>query len=282
MQIKLIGAAIDKCAGIVGAFDTPDVLQPLLKDVNLKIKDIVRYTDGRHDLNKLETYFMSLANLVNSTLVSKNFPIVVGGDHSCAIGTWSGVATYLMKKQQSLGLIWIDAHMDSHTPQTSATGNIHGMPLAALMGYGYEELISILDKNPKLNPANLVLIGIRSYEKEELELLNRLGVKIYYNHDVNERGFATVFNEAWQYLEKHTSKIGLSVDVDGFDPEFTPGVGTAEPDGVNFNQFMDEYVKLDASKLIALEIAETNHHLDPSGKTLECVAKIIRATQKLV
>lgn len=282
MQIKLIGAAIDKCAGILGAADTPRELQALLKDVNLEIKDTIYYNDGRHDLNKLETYFTSLANLVSSTLTSKNFPLIIGGDHSCAIGSWSGVSAYLMKKNQSLGLIWIDAHMDSHTPQTTMSGNIHGMPLATLMGYGYEELIHILNKNPKLDPTNLILIGIRSYENAEYDLLNKLGVKIYYSHEVDERGFATIFSEAWQYLDTHTSKIGLSIDVDGFDPEFTPGVGTAEPNGINFNQFIEEYVKLDASKLIALEIAEANHRLDSSGKTLDCVARIVKATQKLV
>jgi|SRR6185437_1930744 len=291
MNIKLIGAAIDSCAGIAGAADTPGMLNSLLNNTllhdaslhnnDLQINQIITYSDGRNNVPLLKDYFTDLATAVKEALESESFPLVIGGDHSCAIGTWSGVSGFLAEKNQTLGLIWIDAHMDAHTPQTSHSGNIHGMPLATLLGYGFNEFLNIINSNPKLKPENVILIGIRSYEEEEATLLNSLGVKVYYNHDVTKLGFSRVFNDAWQDLSAKVDKIGLSIDVDGFDPEFAPGVGTAVPNGLNFNQFMDAYTKIDANKLLAVEIAETNPLLDEQNKTLNCVLNIVKATQEL-
>jgi arginase len=280
MNIKLIGAAIDKCAGIAGAADTPEMLNTLHNN-DLQISQTIRYLGMRNNISSLKDYFTDLAIAVKETLERKEFPLVIGGDHSCAIGTWSGVSGFLAEKNQTLGLIWVDAHMDAHTPQTSHSGNIHGMPLATLFGYGFDEFINIINSTPKLKPENVILIGIRSYEPEEAALLNQLGVKVYYNYDVSKLGIATVFNDAWQDLAAKVDQIGLSVDVDGFDPEFTPGVGTIVTDGINFDEFMDVYTKMDASKLIAVEITEANPILDEQNKTLICVADIVKATRDL-
>ncbi len=278
MDVKLIGAAIDRCAGISGAADTPEMLNKML-DHDLQINQILSYTDGRNNISSLKDYYTDLANVVEETLNEQKFPLIIGGDHSCAIGTWSGVAKFLAQNSQTLGLIWIDAHMDSHTPDTSHSGNIHGMPLATLFGFGFDEFVNILDLSPKLKPQNVALIGIRSYEPEEALLLDKLGVKIYYNYDVSRLGIDKVFNEAWQDLSAKVDKIGLSIDVDGFDPQFTPGVGTIVTDGIDFNQFIDAYNKIDANKLVAVEIAETNPILDEQNKTLICVADIVKATR---
>jgi|SRR5579863_586548 len=292
MNIKLIGAAIDKCAGIAGAADAPAMLNSLLNDAlshnaslhnnDLQISQVITYSGVRNNISSLKDYFSDLATAVKDTLESEKFPLVIGGDHSCAIGTWSGVSGFLSKKKETLGLIWIDAHMDAHTAQTSHSGNIHGMPLATLLGYGFDEFTNILNSNPKLKPENVILIGIRSYEPEEAALLNKLGVKVYYNYDVLRLGIAKVFNDAWQNLSAKVDKIGLSIDVDGFDPRFTPGVGTLVTDGINFNEFMNIYTKIDASKLVALEIAEANPILDIQNKTLTCVADIVKTTQQLI
>ncbi|MCC2644526.1 MAG: arginase family protein [Burkholderiales bacterium] len=282
MQINLIGAAIDKCAGIAGAADTPQMLNLLLKNSGLQISQIITYSETRNNVPFLKDYFTDLAIAVRDSLVKNEFPLIIGGDHSCAIGTWSGVSGFLSENNQTLGLIWIDAHMDSHTPETSISGNIHGMPLATLFGFGFDEFTSIINSHPKLKPENVVLIGIRSYEDDEAALLNKLGVKIYYNHDVAKLGFSNIFNMVWQDLALKVDKIGLSIDVDGFDPEFTPGVGTIVPDGLNLTQFMDEYTKIDADKLLAVEITEANPILDKEDRTLTCVIDIIKATQRLV
>lgn len=282
MSIKLIGAAIDKCAGISGAADVPEMLNLLLKSSDLQIGQIITYSQMRNNIPLLKDYFTDLAVAVKDSLVNKEFPMVIGGDHSCAIGTWSGVSGFLSENNQTLGLIWIDAHMDAHTPETSHSGNIHGMPLATLFGFGFDEFTHIINSFPKLKPENVVLIGIRSYEPEEASLLDKLGVKIYYNYDVSRFGISKVFNDAWQDLAAKVDKIGLSIDVDGFDPEFTPGVGTLVTDGINFNEFMGAYTKIDATKLLAVEITEANPVLDVQNKTLICVADIVRTTQLLI
>lgn len=281
-SIRLIGAAIDACAGTRGSADTPDRLSKgLLKPLGIEFNEIYRYTDGRLDIDKLETFFTKLALSTKLAVNNSQFPIVVGGDHSCAIGTWSGIADALKGKNQTTGMIWMDAHMDAHTPDDTITGNIHGMPLATLMGEGYNELVNILGKYTKIKPENTVLIGIRSYEDTEKERLERLGVKVYYTEEVNQRGFDQVFQEAWSKLAGSVDKIGLSIDLDGFDPVYAPGVGTAEPNGINFPDCIATLSRLDKAKLSGLEITEGNDHFDPSGKTMQCVIDLIREVTKI-
>lgn len=280
-MIKLIGAAIDQCAGISGAIDTPQLIADRLVPP-LQLESIIRYTSDGKDIDALSNYFTQLAILVKDTLISGVLPVVVGGDHSCAIGTWSGVAAYFASRGQTLGLIWIDAHMDAHTPETTLSGNLHGMPLAVLLGHGYTSLVNILTNNPKLKPENVVLIGIRSHEEDEMLLLQQLGVKVYYNYDVAKEGFTHIFTKAWDDLSLRVDKIGMSIDVDGFDPEFTPGVGTAEPDGLDFDHFIEELAKINIAQLAAVEITEANISLDNEDKTLNCVLEIIYQINQLV
>ncbi len=275
-KIKLIGAAIDACAGTRGSADTPDILSQkgLLKPLGLEFDKIVYYTGDRHDIPKLEQFFTDLALATQDAVLNNQLPVIIGGDHSCAIGSWSGIAAAL--KDQSYGLIWLDAHLDAHTPEDSDSGNIHGMPVATLMGEGYVEFLNILNNNPKLNPKNMIFIGIRSYESAERERLERLGVKIYYTEEVGERGFTEVFLEGWNYLASRVDKIGLSIDLDGFDPDFAPGVGTPANDGINFIDCIKTLSKIDKSKLIGVEITECNDHFDPSGKTIGCIVELLK------
>ena len=275
-KIKLIGAAIDACAGTRGSANTPDILSrnSLLKPLGLEFDKIVYYSGTRHDILKLTHFFTELALLTQDAVLNNQLPVIIGGDHSCAIGSWSGIARGL--KDQSYGLIWLDAHLDAHTPEDSESGNIHGMPVATLMGEGYVEFLNILDNNPKLDPKNIVFIGIRSYESVEKERLERLGVKIYYTKEVGERGFVEVFEEVWSELTSRVDKIGLSIDLDGFDPEFAPGVGTPVNDGINFTDCIKALSKIDKAKLIGVEITECNDHFDPSAQTIGCVVELLK------
>ncbi len=277
-SIKLIGAAVDACAGTVGAADTPDLLiaDNWLAPLGLQFDKIFYYKDGRHDISKLESFFSDIAAMTNQAVAKDELPIVIGGDHSCAIGTWSGIAAALSTKGESLGLIWLDAHMDAHTPEDSVSGNIHGMPVATLLGEGYMDLVNISGAYTRIKPQHMVLIGIRSYEDTEKQRLERLGVKIYYTEEVKQRGFTHVFQEAWDTLGKSVDKIGLSIDLDGF----APGVGTAEPDGINFPDCMIALADMDKAKLSGVEITEGNDHFDPSGKTMQCIVDIIREVTK--
>lgn len=202
---------------------------------------------------------------------------VIGGDHSCAIGTWSGAASAL---KGELGLIWVDAHMDAHTFETTHTKNVHGMPVAVLLGKGNKKLTHILTDHPKIKPENLCLIGIRSFEREEASLLKNLGVTVFTNKDVEQQGLETILQHAYQHVTRNTSGFGFSIDLDGFDPEFAPGTGTPVANGIDANDFCRIISRwANDPQLIGFEIAEFNSHLDIDKITENTMADIIRAFQ---
>lgn len=210
---------------------------------------------------------------------NKRFTIV-GGDHSCAIGTWSGVYDALYQ-QGEFGLIWVDAHMDSHTPETSESGTIHGMPLACLLGYGYPRLTSILHAAPKLNPRNLCLIGVRSFEKGEAELLERLNVRIYFMEEIKRRGFKEVFQEAIARVNRHTVGYGLTIDMDSIDPEEAPGVDVPEADGIHAKDIISALSSMSSdSRLIATEIVEFDPLRDKDQATEKLIATFLEVIAK--
>jgi arginase len=225
----------------------------------------------------------NIASEVLESLSQGLFPCVIGGDHSVAIGTWSAVSQFCKKKAQEseedyhdMGLIWVDAHMDAHTPQTSQSHAYHGMPVAALMGYGEKDLTHISFKGAKLKPQNLVFIGVRSYEREEQELLNRLGVKIYYAEDVMRIGMNTVMKDAIEKVSKNTVGFGISIDLDAFDPADAPGVGSPESGGLRVSETIESFNQLqNHKKLLAMEIVELNPEKDHDNKTANLVYELL-------
>lgn len=223
-----------------------------------------------------------LARAVSWSLEEKHQFCVIGGDHSCAIGTWSGV--HLAYPQKKLGLIWLDAHLDAHTPESSESGNIHGMPVAALLGFGHPLLTAIGtdvskgERPPKLLPEYLLYIGIRSYEAGEQELTDQLGIKVYYMKEVLQRGFKEVFHEAYNNLIDKVDLIGISVDLDGFEPTQVPGTGIHEANGINPEEFCTVLSELPIKKpWVGLEIAEFNPYMDENNKTIIWMKKIIES-----
>lgn len=275
--IELIGAAIDACSGIIGAKNTPNIINNILKnEILLEFTDIIEYPYKTQNIELLEQYYTNLANSVLKSLYNKKIPCIIGGDHSCAIATWSAVSYKISNEKKNLGLLWFDAHMDAHTPLTSLSNNIHGMPVATLLGYGYQKLSNLLTNNPKIKPENIILIGIRSFESGEEQLLKKLGVKIYYQQDIKIHGLNKIINNAFNYLNNTVDKIGFSIDVDGFDPTFTPGVGTTVKDGINLLEFLSIIKKLDLKKMIAFEITEGNQILDIENKTMYAIIEIIK------
>jgi arginase len=204
---------------------------------------------------------------------------VFGGDHSCAIGTWSG-AFAALKPNEELGLLWIDAHMDSHTPQTTLSGNIHGMPLACLLGYGDTRLTNIMKIQAKLKPENVCLIGVRSFEEGEAELLKNLGVKIFFMDDIWQQGLPAVLQQALQIITKNSAYYGLSIDLDAMDPKDAPGVGVPEPRGISGKMLCDalHLLKLyQDTHLLGIEIVEFNPKLDQEHKTEILVKELLEA-----
>ncbi len=221
-----------------------------------------------------------IAREIREVMKAGRFPVVLGGDHSCAIGTWSGVSGALAARGP-LGLVWIDAHMDSHTPATSATGNPHGMPLASLLGYGDRalaaEVASIVIEG-HLDPRHLSVVGIRSYEPEEAELLARLGVRVFDQQRIDTRGIEAVMAEAVAVARTGTAGYGISLDLDAVDPLDAPGVGTPEPGGIPARALLAALASCCGdARLAALEIVEYNPHRDIEHRTARLIEEMIAA-----
>ena len=220
-----------------------------------------------HAMSVIAQYCQELADGVYSAVIANEQFAVIGGDHSCAIGTWSGAAN-AFAGQGAVGLIWVDAHMDSHTPFTSGSGAVHGMPLAALLGKGDPLLTQIGGKQTKLLPGDVCLVGVRSYEQEEQRLLNQLGVHVYTQQDVNRRGLDDVMREARAIVRQNTVAYGISIDLDAVDPRDAPGVGSPEPDGLSGPALVAELSCYRHDEgLLGIEIVELNPVRDVLGKT---------------
>lgn len=201
--------------------------------------------------------------------------LVVGGDHSCAIGTWSGVADAL-RPSGALGLIWVDAHMDMHVPETSHSGAINGMPVAVLLGYGAPQLTSVANSDAAIDPRHLCLIGARSFEPEEVAFARRHGVRIIDTPEVQRRGIKAVLAEARTIAARGTAGYGVSLDLDAFDPTEAPGVGTPVADGIHAADFLAPWSALiKAPACVGIEIVEYNPARD-------CAARTARLMQDLV
>jgi len=219
----------------------------------------------------------AVAWAVERSLRSGANTLVLGGDHSIAAGTWSGAANALGPNGR-LGLIWLDAHMDGHVPETTPSGNWHGMPVAHLLGQGVPELTRLARFGPALRPENLCLIGARSYEPGEARLLEQLGVRVIMADEVAARGFAACFAEALAIAGDGTDGFGVSIDLDAFDPSQAPGVGSPVAGGLATKPAIAGMAGLShAPGFLGLEIAEFNPARDIGGKTADLVAGLVKA-----
>jgi arginase len=220
-----------------------------------------------------------LFNHVQHALENQYMPVVIGGDHSSAIGTWAGIISAL-GVHQNFGLIWLDAHLDAHTYETSHQGKYggwwHGQPVSALLGYGLPELKNIGGATPKLSPRHISLIGVHSFEPAEEEFVKKHGIKVYSLDEVRQRGFKAVYAEALQRATDGTSGFGLTVDLDCFDPQEAPGVSAPETTGLHAAEVLPIIRSVARHPLFrGLEIAEFNPHKDKDNKTRVLIEKII-------
>jgi arginase len=219
-----------------------------------------------------------LAQAVRGASLAGHRPLVIGGDHSCAVGTWSGVHGALPAGHE-LGLLWIDAHLDSHTPQTSHTGLIYGMPLAVLLGHGDRAFTECLNAGPKVLPRHVCVFGARSYEPEERALLDRLGVRVIGMTEIAQRGVANALREALDIVRSASGGFGITIDMDALDPRDAPGVGTPAPGGLRAAELIAELATVNgADDLRALEICEYNAARDRHGITQRNLVGLARAT----
>ncbi len=217
-----------------------------------------------------------LARAVEHDLEEGHFPICLGGDHSMAIGSIAGISSFCRKRQKELGLIWIDAHADMNTDQTTPSGNIHGMPVAAAIGIGNDALTNFYGVCPKVKPEHVVIIGARSVDSGERELIKNSGVIVYTMTDIDRQGIHTIINKTLKHFQKRVDHIHVSFDLDSLDPFIAPGVGTPVPGGLNYREAHSLMEAIaDCGCMSSFELTEVNPILDDRNKSAELAVELI-------
>jgi arginase len=229
-----------------------------------------------HYLKEIAEASEELARMVEAALEEDTLPVVLGGDHSIAVGSAAGVASFYHKRDEKIGIVWLDAHTDANTPQSSPSGNIHGMPLAALLGYGAKELTHIAGFAPKILPENTVIIGARSIDPGERELIKKLNIRVYTMSELDERGMGTIIKEAIDIATNGTAGFHLTMDMDFIDPFYAPGVGTPERGGATYREAHLAMEKLaESGRALSVEITEVNPLFDTSNQTATFAMELI-------
>jgi arginase len=233
-------------------------------------------TDSARYLAEIAETCTRTAEAVVKTLEEGMTPLVLGGDHSLAAGSISGVAEFYRRQGQKIGVIWIDAHSDINTPETSPSGNVHGMPLAALLGLGPEPLANIFGYAPKISAENTVLVGVRDIDAAERENIRRAGVThVYTMRDMDERGMRAVMEEALHAASEGTAGYHVSLDMDWIDPEDAPGVGTPVRGGATYREaHLAMEILADHGRLLSFEIVEVNPILDEHNRTADLAVEL--------
>jgi arginase len=261
-KLKMLGCSIEERGDIA----VP--LREMLSDEQVKAK---------HRPAILEIC-KQLSDEVYRALKSGRKPIVLGGDHSVAMGTVSGVSRFTREERGHLGLIWIDAHADMNTPDSTHTGNIHGMPLSVLLGLGYPDLIGMDGATAKVKPHNVALMGIRTLDSEEKDLCRRSGVRYFTMREIDERGMPAVMKEAIAVATNGTMGFHVSFDLDGIDPIYAPGVSTPVTGGLSLREaHLILEMLADTKKLMSMEFVELNPMRDIEHKTAGLVVDLIQS-----
>jgi arginase len=217
-----------------------------------------------------------LAARVERAADQGKIPLVLGGDHSIAVGTFSGMAEAWKKRGGKLGIIWMDVHTDMNTPGTSPSGNVHGMPLACLIGTGPRVLTHLNGWGPKADPKNVVLIGIRDVDLDERPLVRRSGVRVFTMRDIDERGMRAVMHDALAVAGEGTDGIHLSLDMDGVDPREAPGVGTPVRGGFSYREaHLAMEIVSDSRLMRSMEVVEVNPILDEANRTALLAVELV-------
>jgi len=283
-SIDIIGVPVDLGAGRRGVDMGPSAiriadLEPRLEHLGHKVQDV-----GDLDVMIPETQKVgegklrykapilaactALCEKVQQSLEKNRMPLVLGGDHSIAIGSVAGSSTFFARQGESLGLIWFDAHGDANTPETTPSGNIHGMSLAVALGIGDPDLVHLGGRAPKVAARNTVLIGIRDLDPGERDMLKKSGVTVYTMRDLDERGMRDVVDEAIRLASDGTSGIHLSFDLDVVDPEDAPGTGTPVWGGITYREaHLAMELLNDRAQIVAIDLVEVNPVLDTQNMT---------------
>jgi len=246
-------------------------------DIDIQVPEVLKIADPQLKyLPEISAACTKLARTVKRVLKAGNFPLVLGGDHSMAIGTIAGVAGYCRDAHLRPGVIWIDAHSDINIPGTSPSGNIHGMPVAASIGLGPKELTSVGGMFRKIDPDNIVMIGLRSVDDGERAIIRDQGIVAYTMTDIDRLGIHAVMQETLTYLTQRADHIHISFDLDSVDPTIASGVGTPVPGGLTYREahlIMEMIAERGA--LGSLEVAEVNPILDTMNRSAHFAAGLV-------
>ncbi|HXQ97615.1 MAG TPA: arginase [Candidatus Limnocylindrales bacterium] len=283
-KVRIIGVPMDLGQSRRGVDMGPSALRVAgllgrLKQLGCQVDDIgnisVKQPEEQHYGEKRAKYLTEIAEtcrglseMVEKSLAEGFLPLVLGGDHSIAVGTAAGVAGWHRKQSKRVGMLWLDAHGDMNTPESSPSGNVHGMPLASIAGYGPTELVDLAGYHPIIEPRNIVLVGIRDLDSKERRLIKESGEHVFTMRDIDERGMRDVMSEALRFASDDTDGIAVSLDMDFVDPEDAPGVGTPVRGGVTYREaHLAMEMIADSKAMVSLEVVEINPVIDLHNKT---------------
>ena len=283
-DIRLIGVPLDLGSGRRGVDMGPSALRiagirDRLERLGYRVTDtgdipvpIPESSDPgdpkAHYLPQIEEVVGGLADRVTEAMRDGAIPLVLGGDHSISIGSIAGAARWARERDEDVGLLWFDAHADMNTPETSPSGNIHGMPLAASLGYGDPALTDIEGFSPKVRWDKTVLIGARDVDRGERALIRETGIRVFTMREIDEDGIVPVLEEALAIVTEGTAGFLVSWDMDFVDPNFAPGVGTAVKGGVDYREgHLALEIVSDTDGMIGMDLVETNPILDERNRT---------------
>jgi len=291
-RVTLIGVPLDLGAGRRGVDMGPSALraagaQAKVEALGYEVDDLgdlpvkIQETQGPGDprlkyLKEILEVCGALRDRVERVAASGSLPVVLGGDHSVAMGTIAGLSRHLRRTQEKLGLVWFDAHADSNTAETSPSGNIHGMPLAVALGYGEKGLVGLAGEAPMVEASRAALVGIRDVDPAERETVKASGIGAFTMRDIDERGMRTVMEEAIQRATTGTAGVHVSFDLDGIDPDLAPGVGTPSPGGISYREaHLAMEMLADTGKVVSAEIVEVNPILDERNGTAKLGVELL-------
>lgn len=245
-------------------------------NIPVKVAEEIRSSERRAKyLTTIAETCNVLAHQVVRALDERRCPLVLGGDHSLAVGTLAGVSSHFRRRGQRIGLVWIDAHGDMNTPQTTPSGNVHGMPLACVLGYGARPLTHLFGYAPKVAPANCALVGVRDLDPQEKRIVKRSGIRVFTMREIDERGMRAVMTEALRLAQNGTAGFHVSLDMDAINPDIAPGVGTPVRGGLTYREtHLAMEIVADAGKMVSVEMVEINPMIDIRNQTAELAVEL--------
>ncbi len=291
-KVRIIGVPMDLGQSRRGVDMGPSALrvaglQARIKQLGHAVEDIgnvpVKQAEEQHFGEKRAKYLAEiaetckgLAEMVQKTLEDGMLPIVLGGDHSIAIGSMAGAATHFRKLEKRIGCLWLDAHGDMNTPESSPSGNVHGMPLASIVGHGAPELTDLAGFRPMIEPRNVCIVGARDLDSKERRIIKQSGIHVFTMRDIDERGMREVMAEALRFATDDSDGVAVSLDMDFVDPEDAPGVGTPVRGGATYREaHLAMEMIADSEALVSLDVVEINPVIDLHNKTAQLGVELV-------